>query len=413
MRVILNLKNIVCKYESIYFYFIHIYNIYYYVLYNLNILLIFLLLLLTRAYIPKDVQAIIEGSDFASNIYEYFPTSNSNLYPSFLRRFDFELTNQSLDPLNIKYDSTFANINSILAWSIFMIVFSVLVWFLRVFLSRIGETQRCSCLLKFLNWIVDKLYRMMIFGYFIRNALEMSQFILISAINEIYENNTSNSDRLISFLFSILVIIIFVLMVILVLYLTFSSYKLYENKHNKLEEFFRGLQQSKKHKFYTTLLLLRRLWFIILLITWIWIPSRILCIILAIIQILYIAILFYLRPYDCMRGNLIEIFNEIYFEFLILFLAIINTEDEWSFAKTNAYMWVLASNTFVVLIIVLGKRIFALFRIYDKRDNTINKEKMMKIWCNYLIYKIYRKTEMKLSKSLQNSYKVYVLTYHL
>ena len=238
MRVILNLNNIVCKYESIYFYFIHIYNIYYYTLYNLNILLIFLLLLLTRAYIPKDVQVIIEGSDFASNIYEYFPTSNSNLYPSFLRRFDFELTNQSLDPLNIKYDSTFANINSILAWSIFMIVFSVLVWFLGVFLSRIGETQRCSCLLKFLNWIVDKLYRMMIFGYFIRNALEMSQFILISAINEIYENNTSDSDRIISFLFSILVIIIFVLMVILVLYLTFLSYKLYENKHNKLEEFF-------------------------------------------------------------------------------------------------------------------------------------------------------------------------------
>ena len=116
-------------------------------------------------------------------------------------------------------------------------------------------------------WIADRLYRILTFGFFIRNTLELSQFILISSINEIYESNTEDSYRLISFVFSILMVIFFVLMVGLIQYLTFSSYSLNENEHNRLEEFFRGLQFDGKHKFYTTVLLLRRLTFIVLLIT--------------------------------------------------------------------------------------------------------------------------------------------------
>ena len=161
--------------------------------------------------------------------------------------------------------------------------------------------------------------------------------------------------RLLSFIFSISMIIIFVLIVILVLYLTFSAYRLNEREHNLLEEFFRGIQQNKAHKFYVTLILLRRFWFVILLITWLFISSRVLTIVLSIIQALYIWNLSYWRPYKETKGNLIEILNEIYFGFLVLFLTIVNTEAEWNSIKTNTYMWVIVSNTFVVLVIVLGK----------------------------------------------------------
>ena len=194
--------------------------------------------MLTRAYIPIDVQAWIGGSIFASNIYGYFPIRKLSIYPSFLRRFEFDLTNQSLEPLGINYDSTFANTNSLLFCTYLMILTSLLIHFIRKLSYKCRESQRCSLGVKIQYWIVDKFFRMMVLGYFIRSGLQMSQFILLSSVNEIYLWDTTDSYRILSFAFSILMILIFVLVFILVLYLTFSKYKLDEREHNLLEEFF-------------------------------------------------------------------------------------------------------------------------------------------------------------------------------
>ena len=316
---------------------------------------LFFLLLLTRTYIPKDVQFLIEGSDFALNIYEYFSIYRLGIHPSFLRKFEFDLTNKSFEPLGMNYDSTFANTSSVLAYTFLMILISLLIYFIRKLAYRCRESQRRSWAAKTQFWIVDKLYRMMVFGYFIRNWLEMSQFILISSVNEIYQWDTTTTYRLLSFIYSISMVLIFLLFVILVFYLSFSAYRLNEREHNLLEEFFRGIQQKKRHKFYVTLLLLRRFLFVILPISWLFMSSRVLTIVLFLIQIFYILSLLFLRPFVETKGNLIEILNEIYFGFLVLFLTIVNTEDKWNSTKTNTYMWVLVSNTLVVLVIILGK----------------------------------------------------------
>ena len=236
-----------------------------------------------------------------------------------------------------------------------MIIFSIAVCLFRWILSRVRESQSWSWPIKVSYWVFDKLYNIMILGYFIRSSLEISHFVLISSLNEVYDKNTTTFYRLISFAFSILMILIFVLSIALVLYLAVSSYRIIMNEQRKLEEFFRGLQITKVHKIYTTMLLLRRLIFVILLVTWTFISSRVLIIILAIIQVVYAACLTYLRPYDESKNNIIEILNEIYFFFLILFLAIINTKNEWSSTKTNSYMWVLASNTIITFLIVISK----------------------------------------------------------
>ena len=255
----------------------------------------------------------------------------------------------------MNYDSTFANTSSVLVYTFLMIPISLFIYFIRKLANRCRESRRCSWGTKTLYWIVDKLYRMLVLGYFIRNWLEMSQFILISSVNEIYQWDITSLYRLLSLIFSISMILIFLQVFILVLYLTFSTYRLNEKEHNLLEEFFRGIQQNKRHKFYVTLLLLRRFWFAILLITWLFMSSRDLIIVLSIIQVIYILNLSFLRPYEETKGNLIEILNEIYFGFLVIFLSIVNTEDEWNSIKTNIYMWVLVSNTFALLVIVLGK----------------------------------------------------------
>ena len=330
----------------------------------------FLLLLLTRAYIPEDVKAVIEGTDFSSNIYGYIPFTNIDIYQFFLENFEFELTNTLLEPIGIKYDSTVANLASVILFTILMVFLSISIYLFRLLFMRLRERERWKWLVKTWYWIFDKLYIMLIFGYFIRNVLEISQYSLIASIDEIYNHNTSSIYRTSSFIFALIVILIFFLLMSFILYLIFSSYRLSEEKHNKLGEFFfRGLRQDKKYKFYVIALLLRRFAFVMLLITCQSLLSRFLIIILVVIQIIYVVYIIYTRPYCEVKGNLIEILNELYFSFLLSILIAFNSENNWNTFKTDTYMWLLTSNTFIVFLITCGKKLQIIYSLLYKREH--------------------------------------------
>ena len=208
-----------------------------------------MLLLLIRAYIPKEIQVIIEGFDFASYIYGYIPFKKLSIYSHFMSRFEFNLNNSSLEVVGMEYGSTIVNIFPLMIFTFIMILITLSIFPIRFLLSKCRECQRWSCLLKTLIWIFDKLYKTMIFGCFIRNTLEMSQFFIISSINEIYDSNTTNSNRFISFLFAICMLLFYLLIIGVVSYLALSSYRLNENEHNKLEEVFRGMKLEKSTNF--------------------------------------------------------------------------------------------------------------------------------------------------------------------
>ena len=210
--------------------------------------------------------------------------------------------------------------------------------------------------------------------YYIRNALEISQFILISSVNEIYELNISKLIKIISFVFSILMIVLYFIILGIVNYLIFSLYKLNEKSHNKLEEFFSWIQESKKARFYVTMLLLRRLIFVTLLLTLASVPSRQLIGVLIVIQFVYGAYIVCARPYKEAKTNFIEILNEIYFSLFLVTLGILNTEDEWNSLKTNIYVWILASNSMAVFIIIFG-RIMINYYIVSFINNLVVKIK--------------------------------------
>ena len=237
-----------------------------------------------------------------------------------------------------------------------MIILCIFICLFKLLFKKLKERHWWSCIFKVLLWIADRLFQIMIFSFFIRNILEASQFILISSIYEISKGNTTNFYRFISLLFSILSIFMYAIVIIILQYLTFSSYKLIEGKHNMLEEFFRGLKVDRKHKFYSTMHFLRRALFVLLLITWTFVHSKVLIAILSSVQLAYVIYLSWVRPYVEVKGNLIEILNEIYFSVLLAALFILNTESEWTSLKTSIYMWMLVSNTLVVFIIVIGKQ---------------------------------------------------------
>ena len=219
----------------------------------INQLQLLFLLLLTGAFIPKDVEVVILGPDFAFNFYQYFPFENISLYASIFRKFEFELTKSTLQTLGYNYSSTLANTKSLLACTILITIFSFWVYLFRLLLISLSENQNWECITKPFYWITNKIYRMLVFSYFIRNGFEMSQFLLISTINEVYDGNTNDSYRSISFGISILIILLYVLMLFFIILLIVSSYKINEQEHNKLGEVFKGLQQNKKRRSYVVM----------------------------------------------------------------------------------------------------------------------------------------------------------------
>ena len=121
----------------------------------------------------------------------------------------------------------------------------------------------------------------MTFKYFIKNLLDVSQFVLISSTNEIYQHETSNTNRSISLTFVILMIFAYVFIFIWIQFLIFSSYRINKAEYNKLEELFRGIKSNKKSRNYVSALLLRRSLFVVMLIFCVSINSKVLIAILS------------------------------------------------------------------------------------------------------------------------------------
>ena len=110
-----------------------------------------------------------------------------------------------------------------------------------------------------------------------------------------------------------------------------------------------------KSKFWVSALLIRRLIFVIMLITLESIQSWILICALSILQIWYLAYVIILRPFINKKDNIIEITNEIFFSVLLISLIFFNLEKDWNSTIIEVYIWIITSNTLVTFFIIIGK----------------------------------------------------------
>ena len=260
-----------------------------------------------------------------------------------------------LDPFGITYESTIINSYSIIACLIFMIILHIWIIFLKYLFAMCKDCKRSF--IKCISKVVLKLFNFMTLDYYIRNFLEISQFLLLSSINEIYDFNVLGTVRIISLTYAILLIVLFIFILLMVNYLIFTNYELDENQHKMFEEFFCWLQNNRKPRFYITMLLLRRCSFVTLLITLSQFPSRHIIGVFIFIQFLYGAFIILTRPYKETKWNFIEIINEVYFLLFLIAFIVFNTESEWSIYKTDIFIWTYLSNSIIVFIIVIGKNI--------------------------------------------------------
>ena len=105
--------------------------------------------------------------------------------------------------------------------------------------------------------------------------MQISEVLLVSAIYEISNLDISYALQIVSAAFAILAIVLPVFWILIWLYLSLSSYQLSEKENNKLGEFFEGLKPNKKHRFYISILMIRRIIYVTLLVVLISVPVKI------------------------------------------------------------------------------------------------------------------------------------------
>ena len=323
----------------------------------INQVQLFFLMLITRAYIPQDVSNVITGLKYAINLPQFIHIQDTGISSIIDTNFDFKLSYQPLDDLNIQSDSSIYNLSPAIMMILLIVPLHLLLVLFRRLLCMPKVEDKSNWCIRFIRWSVNKLFVILTFGWYIRYCLEMNQFALISTVYEVYKFNHSERLKIISLVFAIFILCLCFCLIIVVISLSLSKYEAIEEKHNKIEELFSGVRMEKKSKIYVAVQLIRRAIFVTLLITLVSIKSWILISILSIIQLCYTIYVIIQRPFNFVKENVIEIVNEIYFFVLLTGLIHFNLEEDWNFTYTRVYMWAITSNTLVIMIIILSKYI--------------------------------------------------------
>ena len=253
----------------------------------LNQLQLLFLLLITGAFIPEDVKTVILGQKFAISPFSYIPLQDIEFYKSALKRFNFNLSNSEFDQLGVESGSSIYNICSFFVTLIWITLLHLIIYFTRVWLNKYEDSEESWWLTRVSKWIINRLFKILTFGYYIRLFLEINQYFLITSVDEIYSFNASGAIRIISLIIAFILFILWLSFIWIPMCLAFYSHQT-SNEESKFGEFFNGLKSMKRFKFYTAILISRRTIFVVVLICLVSTSSILVISILSILQLIYI-----------------------------------------------------------------------------------------------------------------------------
>ena len=316
----------------------------------------FFLLLLTKSHTPLDVVETITGAKFALNPISILHLQDAEEYKSVFQGIYFDLTYPEFRWLDIKSESTLYNILPLLIFISLTVIVFMLISFLNWLFERLRIQNKWSRIVRVFKWLDNIKIKIFKVSMYIRLTLMMNLYILISITNEINTFNLSNSLRIISLLFTIWLMFCLLFLIGVTLSLALTSDYTRRGVKILCEEFFTGLKQQKEARIYVSVQLIRRVYFVVLLVIFptvldIW--PMILMLITP--QLMYLLLFIYIRPFEEIKGNVIEIANEIIFLYLLFNHFFLNSEDKWNSASTALYSSIIVVNILIIFLIVLCK----------------------------------------------------------
>ena len=219
----------------------------------------------------------------------------------------------------------------------------------------------------------------MTFSIYIRTIMESYLFILLSWISDISYQKLSNNVEIVSFCFSVL------LLVLLSAFLFIWTWKIWKIRKNNVpkeiyfSEFFEGLKQNKKSKWYSIIFMLQRVLSCILLIVFANLNYKIKVSLLTFIQAVTAWYAIIVRPYQALKDMVLEVYSQVMltsFWFILIFY-----EKEEKLTSTTNWIFVgpIVLSSIICIFISVMELIIQAKKLYEKKWNKQSKINNIKI----------------------------------
>lgn len=222
---------------------------------------LFSLLLLTNTNMPTDVKEYIKGNSFFSFSMDFLPFVKP---PSdgLENTLDKEQNYNELKDIGLRSRSAIVNNVGLFATLGLFALFHLIIYFMQ---NKSEEIVKSTKKAKF-NKIMKKVFEAFTFAVYIRFLLEGFQILLMTTFFEITRFDLSGINWMFSLLFSFALFLFTVAFYYMSVRQALKAENSNEEK-SKFEEFNAGLKKKKLVRIYTPLLLLRRYFLIIWIIS--------------------------------------------------------------------------------------------------------------------------------------------------
>ena len=335
------------------------------------------LLLLSGAFLPPSVKEIMLGTQLTSSSFSAIPVLEIPIINVPVKSFEIEQDNVNLELMGLNSGSSLVS-NYLFFLSIAAIVVLHLFTLLIPKWTQPENEGRGS---KWLRKFRDFIDNFLGFAIYIRLYIESFQYMLLSSICEINAMCTDSLEKIISLGFAFVVLAICMLGTLLVFLL------IWKNSFKSLERFretFIGLKDAELAKTYILMsMFLRKVIYIGIMISLVSMISTIyLWIGIIVIEIFITGYLVFVRPYERLQDNLIELANQFIFIVLVCFLMFLNKPEHWNPTWEVVVMWVIVSNNLIMTSILVCKLLpfnfigFAIKLVISKIVKKSNKNKV-------------------------------------
>ena len=251
--------------------------------------LMIILVFMSRLITSEDVRKLLSTSNFTLNIYHYIYIPRIRFYDSAFSSVKFALTTSSLNDVLLDSDSWVYNLYPVMTCILVIALLHLGMFFIGKQIMKINTEGKGRGFVKAIKWTLLKLYRFMTFGFYIRNAFLMCEFVLICTIYEIFKNNGYGSYRVVSLAFAYCVVLLYAAFTVFVFYLAVSSNNSNHQSHSKLIEFFWGFKESKFYRLYMVAFIIKRALYVLFLVGLTSLSSKVVVGIITALQFCYLS----------------------------------------------------------------------------------------------------------------------------
>jgi cysteine-rich repeat protein len=316
----------------------------------INQLQMIIILPLIGTFIPGKVMDFLKAMSDSLIALEFLPSNDSTFVDRIDEKLEVDQSNLYLYLLELQSGSALVNMMNLL-----FVIFQVV--FIHVSVFALFHLFKYLIKVSYLKNVFGKVLTSLSFGFYIVLFLETYLLLIIVVLSEISDNEGDTTNSEVSLRFSHGLLALLILFNGLVTWQWVKCFWPGEFKNLKyFKIMFDGLKDNQWWRIFPVMFLIKRGMFSFIVLIFAEWSFEIKMSLFIVIQILYFSALIYLRPFESMVDNFIEMMNNSFYIVYIIIIWIYQSEEDWRATAVDCFFILLIVNNVIIVLITNSKR---------------------------------------------------------